>query len=108
LPLLSSVDGRVLETIVSPDGRILPGEYFVYVMLDWPQVRQYLVMQTAADALELQYVADAPLAAPDCDRLLGRLRRTAGEQMRIALRQVEAIAPLPSGKRRITVALAKT
>ncbi len=108
LPLLSSVDGRVLETIVSPDGRILPGEYFVYVMLDWPQVRQYLVVQTATDALELQYVADAPLPTADCDRLLARLRLTVGEQMKIGLRHVEAIAPLPSGKRRITVALAHT
>lgn len=107
LPLLSSVDGRVLETIITPDGRILPGEFFVFTLLDWPQLRQYLVVQTAVDALELRYVAEAPLAAADAERLMQRLQRTIGAQMRLELRRVPVIEPLPSGKRRITVALAQ-
>lgn len=107
LPLLSSIDGRVLETIVSPDGRIVPGVFFVFTLLDWPQIRQYLVVQTAVDAIELRYVTEAPLAADDAERLLRRLQRTLGGQMRIELLRVSEIQPLPSGKRRITVALAK-
>ena len=51
LPLLASVDGRVLDSIVTPDGRHVPGEYFVYAMLDWPDVRQWQVVQTAPDAV---------------------------------------------------------
>lgn len=106
LPLLASVDGRVLETIVTPDGRILPGEFFVHTMVDWPRVKQYLVVQTAPDAVELQMVVSPALGPEEHAALRERLQRTVGGAMRVTLREVASIAPHPSGKRRITVALA--
>lgn len=108
LPMLSSVDGRVLETIVTPDGRILPGEFFVHAMLDFPGVQQFVVVQTAVDAVELQLVAQPPIGDAVRDALRERLQRTVGGAMRVELRDVPAIAPHPSGKRRITVALARS
>lgn len=105
LPLLSSVDGRVLETIVTPDGRILPGEFFVHAMVDWPRVQQYLVVQTAVDAVELQLVVTPSLSDVEQAALRERLQRTVGAAMRVNIRAVATIAPHPSGKRRITVAL---
>jgi phenylacetate-CoA ligase len=108
LPMLERIDGRVLDTIVTPDGRYLPGEFFVHTMVDWPEVRQYQVVQIAPDALELQMVVPRPLTEADQERLLTRLRKTVGSSMQVGLREVESIAPLPSGKRRITVALSHT
>ena len=106
LPLLQAVDGRVLDLILTPDGRAVPGEFFVYVMLDWPEVLQWQVVQTAADCVEFRFVLAQPFTAAMRAKLSAKVQATAGAQMRVEIVQVDAIAPTPSGKRRLTVSLA--
>ncbi|MGE5187226.1 MAG: phenylacetate--CoA ligase family protein [Acidobacteriota bacterium] len=105
LPLLASVDGRILDTIDTLDGRHVPGEFFVYAMLDLDTIQQYLVVQTAADAIELQVVKRGELTADERARIADKLHGVVGPRCRILVRQVDAIAPAPSGKRRVTVSL---
>jgi phenylacetate-CoA ligase len=106
LPLLASVDGRILDVIVTPDGRSVPGEYFVYVMLDWQNIRQYQAVQTAPNVLEFRVVARSPLSAEQRDRLAQRLRSKLGPSMNIDIRETHAIPTTASGKRRISISLA--
>lgn len=104
LPLLASVDGRILETILTPDGSIVPGAFFVAVMLGWQQVKQYLFVQTAPDELEVQLVADSPLAAEHMESIRSKVQSRMGERMRVTVRQLKEIPPSRSGKRRVSIA----
>lgn len=105
LPLLASIDGRVLEAITTPDGRPVPGEFFVYAILDWPQIRQWQLVQTAVDALEYRVVTPTPLSPDDRARLTAKVRTAIGEAMRLSIVEVDAIETSASGKRRLTIAL---
>jgi len=106
LPLLQSVDGRLLDLIRTPDGRQVPGEFFVYAMLDWPDVLQWQVVQTAPDRLQIRLVVPRPWTQERRDRLTAKVQSTAGAAMRVEVVEVDAIPTTRSGKRRLTISLA--
>jgi phenylacetate-CoA ligase len=103
LPLLTSVDGRILDTIRTPDGRHVPGEFFVYAMLDVLTVKQYLVVQTALDDIEVLVVKDGAVTDDERTRILTKIGGVVGESCRVTVKQVDEIPPSRSGKRRVTV-----
>lgn len=105
LPMLRSVDGRILDRILTPDNRQVPGEYFVYVMLGKTAIRRYQVVQVDTDAIELNLVLDGPLQQSERDELTTKIRDAVGASMRIDIREVEAIDEPSTGKRRVTVSL---
>ncbi|MEP7311042.1 MAG: phenylacetate--CoA ligase family protein [Pseudomonadota bacterium] len=103
LPLLESVDGRILDVIVSPDGRTVPGEYFVYVMLDFADVRQWQVVQKSRDAIEVLIAHKQPLTSDERERMSGKIAARMGPLVRIEIKEVSDIPLTASGKRRVTV-----
>lgn len=105
LPLLSSVDGRVLDLIRTPDGRHVPGEFFVYAMLDWPDVRQWQVVQVAPDCLQFRLVVPMPWTTDNRAKLTAKVQARIGPAMKLQICEVASIDATPSGKRRLTVAL---
>ncbi len=105
LPLLESVDGRVLDMIRTPDGRALLGEFFVYVMLEWPEVKKWQVVQTAPDCVQFRLVVAQPWAQAQKDLLRQRVHAKSGPGMRVEVVEVGAIASVGAGKRRLTVSL---
>jgi phenylacetate-CoA ligase len=105
LPMLESVDGRVLDLIATPDGRQVPGEMFVTIMLGMTGIRRFQVVQVAPDVIELRLVLAAALAQCDRDRLADRLREAVGGSMQVHVREVASIEEPASGKRRVTVSL---
>ncbi len=106
LPLLASVDGRILDTIQTTDGRHLPGEYFVYAMLDWPDVRQWQVVQTAVDCVQFRLVVPEPWTQARRGELTAKVQDKAGPTMRVEIVEVDHIPTTSSGKRRLTISLA--
>ncbi len=107
LPLLASVDGRVLDLIQTPDGRHVPGELFVWAMLDWPEVKQWQVVQTAADVVEFRLVVSQPWSEAQRLALAAKVASKCGDSLRVKSVEVDAIALTPSGKRRLTLAWAR-
>ncbi len=106
LPLLASIDGRVLDMIDTLDGRHVPGEYFVYVMLDWVEVKQWQVVQTARDCIQFRLVVPRPWTNEWRDKLKAKVQLRAGANMRIEIVEVDHIPTTRSGKRRLTISLA--
>ena len=105
LPLLQSVDGRILDMIVTPDGRNVPGEFFVYVMLGRTAVKRYQVVQVETDALEVRIMSNDALPLSERDRMIAQIAEVTGPAMRIAVVKVDEIDEPASGKRRVTVSL---
>jgi len=105
LPLLQSVDGRILDMIVTPDGRHVPGEFFVSVMLGRTAIKRYQVVQVDTDALEVRIMSNAALPQSECDRITAQIAEVTGPTMRISVMEVDAIDEPASGKRRVTVSL---
>ena len=105
LPLLASIDGRLLDMIKTPDGRLLPGEVFVSMMFGFPPLHKYQVVQTAVDVLQFRIVLRRPWEGDEQARFIAKAQSQAGPAMRIELREVDDIPVNTTGKRRITVSL---
>lgn len=103
LPLLREVRGRRLDAIHTPDGRNVPGEFFPHLMKDYAGVRQFQVLQTSLDQLELRVVL-AP-AWTDADRrsVLHSVSRTVGPHVTVRWRAVPSIELTRAGKHRVVV-----
>lgn len=103
LPLLAKVDGRRLDALRLRDGRLLPGEYIVYVFLPVTGVKQYQVVQQTLDTLRVRLVPDVGYD-PSVHALIREgIRKLAGDGVAIEFETVDAIALTASGKRRVTV-----
>lgn len=103
LPVFSSIDGRLLDVIVTPDGSQVAGEFFVYVMLEFPDVRRYQVVQNARDEVEMRIVRSTPLSDAEKQRMTAKIAAHMGSQVRVRIAEMDDIPLTPSGKRRVTV-----
>ena len=105
LPMLHSIEGRVLDAIRTADGRTVPGEFFPHLLKEVPEFLQYRVEQRSLDHVVIAAVLERPLS----ERSEALLRHEIGKVFGSATRwEVERVADIPhlrSGKRRITVGI---
>ena len=59
LATLASVDGRILDTIRTPDGRVLAGQFFPFMLKDVKGLQRFQVVQRQLDRLDLSIVRGA-------------------------------------------------
>lgn len=103
LPLLREVSGRRLDSLRTPDGRQVPGEFFPHLMKDYTAIRQFQVVQTALDRLELRVVLAPTWTAAEQQQVLEQVTRTMGPQVSVQWQAVPAIELTPAGKHRVVV-----
>ena len=94
----------MLDLIVTPDGRQIPGEYFVHVMLEWPQVQQWRFVQTGPGTADFLLVLSRRMADDEMRALQRRTEYGLGDALRVRLVVVDELPPTGSDKRRLTVA----
>lgn len=103
LPMLASVEGRVLDMIVGPEGQLLAGEFFPHLLKDHPSVRRYQVHQDRERAITVRLVPGDGFAE-ETPRLIERsIRRFLGDRAAISVQVVDDIPLTPAGKFRVTV-----
>jgi phenylacetate-CoA ligase len=105
LPRIRSIQGRILDMLRTPDGRIVPGEFFPHIIKDLPEVREFQVQQKSLDHIVISAILAAPLSPRSNGILESEVQKTFGNVTRVELQPVESIPRLPSGKRRVTIGL---
>ena len=55
--LLERIEGRQVDTIVSPSGKLIHGEFFTHLFYGMPGVRQFQVIQETPEQLKVRIVA---------------------------------------------------
>ena len=99
LPTLQRIIGRERNLVQFPDGRrhwpLVGFQRFAEVA----PIRQYQVIQTALDRLELRVASDSPIDGAACDRLVEILRTALGHPFAVDLIQFRDRLPVgPGGK----------
>jgi phenylacetate-CoA ligase len=103
LPLLASVEGRVLDMIVGPDGRLLAGELFPSMLKDHPEIVRFQVHQAKDRRITVKLVPGDGFPA-ELPRLVERkVRRFLGDRADLAIEVVSSIPVTRGGKHRVTV-----
>lgn len=103
LPLLAHVDGRKLDAIRTPDGHLLPGEFFPHMLKDVPGLRRFQLVQHRLDQLDLALVCDERFNDDSMAYIRRELAKVVGNRVVLDCRIVDDIPLTPSGKLRVTV-----
>jgi phenylacetate-CoA ligase len=98
LPKLHPVEGRLLDFLVTPGGRMLHPTSAMHILRDIAWVRESRVIQEAVDHLVVQLVTEHPLSPEEELGLLAKFRVLLGEGMRVDIVQLAALPPSASGK----------
>lgn len=103
LPLLTKVVGRQLDTLNTPDGRKIPGEFFPHLLKEFPTIRRFQVVQQSPQKITLKLVADGGLMLADREFLLSEIRKCTGTAVELELQMVDDIPLTKAGKHRVVV-----
>jgi phenylacetate-CoA ligase len=103
LPLLKKVVGRQLDTLDTPDGRKIPGEFFPHLIKEFPAVRRFQVVQEKPELITLKLVVDGGLTLADREHLLTEVRKCTGTQVDVKLQMVDDIPLTNAGKLKVVI-----
>jgi len=103
LPLIEDIDGRLMDEIVSVEGKVLSGGFFPHLMKEFSEIEKFQVVQEARDRIDISIVPKQPLARAQLDFCSSEIRKVTGEAMRIDYHMVDDIPLSASGKYRVTV-----
>jgi phenylacetate-CoA ligase len=103
LPLLARVDGRVLDAIRTPDGHVLPGEFFPHMLKDVPGLQRFQLVQRRLDRLDLSIVRGAGFDEASLEYIHNEVDKVLGDSVQLHCHFVDDIPLTSSGKLRVTV-----
>jgi phenylacetate-CoA ligase len=103
LPLLASVEGRVLDMIVGTDGQLLSSVFFPYFFKDNPTVERYQVHQDKTRAITIKIIPGEGYGPETSQAIERDLRRFLGERADIRVQLVSDIPVTSGGKFRFTM-----
>lgn len=103
LPLMREIEGRSTDFIIACDGTPMHGLALIYILRELPYVRQFRIIQEAADLLTIQLVLAADTTADLQNTIVAPIRQRVGQSMRIELQLQQELAVEPSGKFRYIV-----
>lgn len=102
LPLLEQVTGRRLDTLRTPDGRSVPGEFFPHLLKEFPAVRRFQVLQESAGTITLKLVA-VEFSEDSERRLRSEIRACVGDTVSLDIQRVDDIPLTRAGKLQVVV-----
>jgi phenylacetate-CoA ligase len=101
---LASLDGRTMDVIQTPDGRMFGGTFFSLLFRPADRtVEQFQVVQESIDRLHIRIVPGPNYGPERRSIILGHIKEKMGEALKVQLDEVDQIEPLPSGKHRFVV-----
>ena len=103
LPRLGRIDGRRLDAIRTPDGRVLPGEFFPHMLKDVAGVRRFQVVQDSLERFTLRIVPGPGFGDAQEAYVRREVSKVLGDDASLDLQRVDDIPLTASGKFRVTV-----
>jgi phenylacetate-CoA ligase len=103
LPLLARVDGRVLDTIRTPAGHALPGEFFPHMLKDVPGLARFQLVQRELDRLDLTIVRGDGFDENSLAYIRREVGKVLGDSVQLQCHFTDDIPLTRSGKLRVTV-----
>jgi phenylacetate-CoA ligase len=98
------LEGRVHDRLETPDGRLVPGQFWTLLARIVPGIEAFQVAQTAPDSIELRVQVDPNLfREEERARIVKEAAKLLGRGMTITVIQVPEVERTGMGKRRFIV-----
>ena len=98
LPLISSVEGRVHDNIVTPAGQVVHAMFFTHMFDAMPSVHQFRVVQENIDSLRIELRSTHEIPARDKDFVRSAGEQAMGPGVRVDVVEVREMPVSSSGK----------
>lgn len=105
LPLMKSVEGRILDCIKTPKNKIIPGELFPHYLKDFPGIERFQVIQEELSSLKIKLVVNNKFDNDEKDKINNSLQQVIGDGVELNIQIVDEIPLTKSGKHRVTISL---
>ncbi len=104
-PMISSVEGRLVESFKTADGRTVWAGFAgsAYRCLTNPQIKQFQVVQKTLDWMVVRLVPAGEIPHEVQDEIVKALQTTFGSNVAVTFEFLSEIPPLPSGKHQYAV-----
>ena len=103
LPVIEDVVGRSLDMIKTPEGKIVPGEFFPHLMKEFKEIIKFQVVQKTLEDLQIKMVTTTELSDGSRRRLDREVRRVLGNKINVSYERVDDIPLTSTGKYRVTI-----
>ncbi len=103
LSLLEKVEGRVLDTIKTEDGRLIPGEFFIYWFMRFDGIERFQIVQEDLYHLHIKIVQHKKFPLERLEYLKKVICDIMGNKINIHFDLVEEIPLTQSGKFRVVI-----
>jgi phenylacetate-CoA ligase len=106
-PLLAKIWGRSSDFIVTPEGKLIHGEFFTHLFYAMREVVSFQVNQKDLFNIRIELVLRSGVTDYPATQFRARLRKIFGSTVTLDVEVVPKINRLPSGKHRFTVSSVK-
>lgn len=98
LPIIKSIKGREVGMIKKENGDIIDGEFFTHLFYYKNWVKQFQVVQTGYQTIEINIVSNKDKNNTDIIEIEASIKHVMGENCIIKWNYMDTIPPLPNGK----------
>jgi len=103
LEVIKEVEGRELDVIKLPNGKILSGVFFPHLLKDFEEVEKFQFIQHDYDKFTLKLVLDSKFTHPRLNEIKSIITQFVGKDVILNIEVVDDIPLTPSGKFRVTI-----
>ena len=107
MPLLQSIDGRKADSIITPDGRVIPGGGLMGAFHGIENVKKSQIVQEDINNIIVRIVRNQNERGVETDRLISNLKKCIGEDVRIGIDITDSLADGDTIKHRWVVSKVK-
>lgn len=100
---LKTVEGRVSDLFLTPDGTYVHSEYFSHLFYGMRGVKNFQIIQEALDLIRVNIVKEDALSENNVSKIADGIKSKMGETVRVEFVFSEAIEQGRSGKHRFTI-----
>jgi phenylacetate-CoA ligase len=103
LPMIADVEGRLLDTIITPEGRMVPGEFFPHLAKEFNEIKQFQVIQNEIERLVIKVVPSREFTGTPLEQFKGEITGVIGNGLELDIQMVDEIPLTATGKYRVTI-----
>jgi phenylacetate-CoA ligase len=103
LPMIDDVEGRLLDMILTPEGRMVPGEFFPHLVKEFSEIKKFQVVQNERDRLVIKIEQESEFSGPPLERFKDEIQKVVGASITLDVQFVDEIPLTATGKYRVTI-----
>ena len=103
LPMFSSIEGRTLDIIKTPNGNKLGGTFWTILFRSKPGIKSFQVIQKQINSITVKYIKDPNIHKINLNWFENKIKEKCGKNFIVNFKEVKEIPKTPSGKTRFVI-----